>query len=301
VRNGLADAVDRLTPGSSDVSGSRRTGRSGGSGRAAAQAKSSAGQAKRWVVMAGRVGVVSFGVVHLLIAWLALQVAFGSGKEADQKGAVATIAAQPFGMAMLIVLIVGLIAFGLWLLYAAVAGFGYAGDKRTGKRVGAAGRAVGVFAVAAAAIQTVSGSGSGGGNQSQQTATAKLLTLPMGKALVVIVGLVIIGVGVKSVLKGVRKTFMEDLDTSRLSAASRRSTERLGQVGYSAKGVAVGIVGLLFGFAGFTADPNKAGGLDAALKTLRDAPFGMFLLILVALGFLAFGVYCFFDARCRRS
>ena len=47
-------------------------------------------------------------------------------------------------------------------------------------------------------------------------------------------------------------------------------------------------------------DPAKAGGLDKALHTLRNQPFGEFLLILAALGLIAFGIYGLAEARWRR-
>lgn len=73
--------------------------------------------------------------------------------------------------------------------------------------------------------------------------------------------------------------------------------ERLGQVGYISKGVAMAVVGGLFGWAALTYDPSKAGGLDDALRTINSAPLGSVLLTVVALGLACFGVFCFFWAR----
>ena len=47
-------------------------------------------------------------------------------------------------------------------------------------------------------------------------------------------------------------------------------------------------------------NPDKAGGMDAALSALRDQPFGTVLLLAMAVGFAAFGVYCFVWARKAR-
>ena len=79
--------------------------------------------------------------------------------------------------------------------------------------------------------------------------------------------------------------------------ASAVGGPRLGTVGYCAKGVALGIIGVLFIWAAISYDPEKAGGMDAALSTLRDQPFGTVLLVIMALGFAGFGVYCFVWAR----
>jgi Domain of Unknown Function (DUF1206) len=99
------------------------------------------------------------------------------------------------------------------------------------------------------------------------------------------------------VKKGVTKRFMKEIDTSQATAGQRQVIERLGMVGYPAKGVALVLVGGLLGWAAITFDPAKASGLDGALRTLLDAPFGQVLLTLVALGIAAFGVFCFFRAR----
>jgi hypothetical protein len=62
-----------------------------------------------------------------------------------------------------------------------------------------------------------------------------------------------------------------------------------------------GIVAVLIGFAALSSDAGKAGGLDAALRTLAAQPFGPFLLAAVALGLAAFGVYCFAAAKSHKS
>jgi hypothetical protein len=120
---------------------------------------------------------------------------------------------------------------------------------------------------------------------------------PGGRFLVGIAALVLIGVGVYHVHKGVTKRFMKEIDAAQASAGERRTIERLGQLGYPAKGVALAVVGGLLGWAAVTFDPAKASGLDGALRTLLDAPFGKALLTLVALGIAAFGVFAFFRAR----
>src|SRR5437763_12502302 len=130
----------------------------------------------------GRAGMACWGVVPLVIAYLALQVAFGSsGKEADQHGALQQLGANSFGQVLLWVLAAGLVAFGLWQFLMAAAGYDWvSGGKRTRKRIGAAARGVVVLAIGYTAIRLATGSGGGGGQQSQQEATAKLLQLPAG-------------------------------------------------------------------------------------------------------------------------
>jgi len=250
-----------------------------------------------------RVGLIAYGVVHLLVAWLALQLAWGGGGgEADQSGAMATLADQPLGKPLLWVLSVGLIALAVWqlaevLLYrAGLQGSGDAKKKAAGKIVKSVAKTVVYAFLAVTAIRFATGGGKSSSDQQQQT-VAGVFGWPGGRFLVGIAALVLIGVGANHVRKGIKKSFLKEIDTAQASAGQRRAIERLGQVGYPAKGVALALVGGLLGWAAITFDPDKARGLDGAMRTLLDAPFGKVLLTLVALGIAAFGVFCFFRAR----
>src|SRR4051812_50098447 len=63
-----------------------------------------------------RVGLIAYGVVHLLVAWLAIQLAWfgGGGKSADQSGAMSTVAESPVGKPLLWLIAVGVIALAVW-------------------------------------------------------------------------------------------------------------------------------------------------------------------------------------------
>jgi hypothetical protein len=268
---------------------------------AAASAGSSAQEVARSrpVRIAARVGIASNGVLHLLIGYLAVQVALGSGGQADQNGALSAIAAEPLGRVFLWVLVVGFVAVVVWRALFAIYGFGYL-DRTTmiTKRVVSAGQALvyAVLAVAAATTAVQGRSSSGGGGQ----ASAGVLGLPGGQVLLAVVGLgVLIGGGVM-VWIGWTSKFTEDQDLSGADARARRLNKRSGQVGYIAKGIAIGVLGILVGVAAVTFDPQKANGLDSALKALRDQPFGVFLLVAVGVGIACYGVFCFFDARYHR-
>lgn len=237
-----------------------------------------------------KVGYGANGLVHLLIAWLALQVAWGgsAGQEADQTGALQSLAGTPMGSALLWVVVVGFALLGLWNVTEAV------GRHDTKERVKAGAKAVVYATLAATALSVVQGSSSSG---SQQTSgfTARLMANPAGQALVVLVGLGVLGVAVHHVVKGWRETFLDDLDEHPGPAVVR-----LGRIGYIAKGAALGIVGGLFVAAAVNRDPERAQGLDGALRALLELPLGKLLLTLVALGLAAYGIYSFARARHAR-
>ena len=241
------------------------------------------------------VGLICYGVVHILIGWIALQIAWsgrGEGQEASQEGALAELSSQPFGAALLWIVVVGLFAMTIWQGIEAIWGHRDrpAGIKRIRKCLGSAGRAISYAAIAIAAISTAAGSASSG--SSEESLSARLMSNTVGRLLVIAIGITIIVLGVRLVRRGIKKKFTEDL-----AGGVGQNVVRLGQVGYIVKGIAYAIVGGLFGWAGITYDAEKAGGLDDALRTVHDAPFGAVLLTLMALGLIAFGVYCFFWAR----
>jgi sulfite exporter TauE/SafE len=121
-----------------------------------------------------------------------------------------------------------------------------------------------------------------------------------GRFAVGIVGLIIVIVGLALVVEGARHKFMKHLRTGEMSAQTRKMVKRLGTVGTIARGLVFALAGVLVIDAAITFNASKAGGLDTSLHTLRNAPFGEFLLILAALGLIAFGLYGLAEARWRR-
>ena len=243
-----------------------------------------------------KVGLVSYGVVHLLVAWIALNVAFGKRGDASPNGALKEVAQQPLGEVLLWVMAVGLFALTIWQLIEATVGRDDPNREGNVKgRARSAGRAAVYLALGLLTIGVAVGSRSAQSGQGEETLSAKLMALPFGQILVAAVGAAVIGVGISQIVKGIRQTFVEDLDRN-----VSQGVRRLGTVGYICKGTALVIVGALFGWAAFTYDPEKAGGMDAALATIKDQPAGTVLLVAMAAGIACFGAYCFAWARFAR-
>lgn len=248
-----------------------------------------------------RMGFAGYGVLHLAVAWLAVQIALGHAKDSgDQSGAFRTVAGQPFGKFILVLIIVGLGAMAIWQLLLAFNGHH---DKRGGarvfERVASAARAVIYTALAVTAEKVVTGAPASSADQ-QQSATAGVMASPAGILLVALAGLIVLAVGIGMVWYGWKHKFEGKLLVSRMSARTRSLARNLGGAGYVAKGIAFGIVGLLLLDAAVSHNPAKSRGLDSALHTLVLQPFGVLLLIAVGVGFAAFGLYCFFQARYRK-
>jgi hypothetical protein len=248
-----------------------------------------------------RAGFAISGVLHLLVAYIILRIAFGASGNADQSGALTTLAKQTGGALMLWIAAVGLVALGLWRIAEAILGSkpgegaGTWQDDTSGwKRAKSLGLAIVNFAIAFSAARFAMGSGQ---NSTQQNAglSAQMMQSGWGKAALIAVGVGLLAVGGYHVYKGASKRFFKDL-----RVFSRTGLTAVGVTGYAAKGLVLAGAGVLVIVATLQADPSKATGLDAAVKTLGHAPYGKALLVVAAVGIAAFGVYSFVRSRYGR-
>ncbi|MDO9456386.1 DUF1206 domain-containing protein [Nocardioides sp.] len=251
-----------------------------------------------WLDRAAQAGLVAFGVVHLLIGWLAIQLALGDREgSADSKGALQQLAEQPLGTTLVWLVAVGMLLLVVWKAADAAVGYREESEdsKRLRKRLVAAGKAVLYAAIAVSAIKVATGSGSSGGGT--DSTTAEVMDLPGGQVLVGLVGLGIVAVGVALLVMAWKESYLKHLDGEGRSGNTGTAYRVLGRVGHVAKGIALGIVGGLFLYAAVTHEPKKSGGLDQALVKVLDQPFGPVLLTAMGLGFAAYGLFCFAEAR----
>jgi hypothetical protein len=246
-----------------------------------------------------RLGLVCFGVVHLLIAWLAGQLALGHhAGQASGSGALSELAQKPFGQVLLWVVAVGFFALVLWQVAEVLLRNDEDGAALAAKKVGAAGKAVIYAVLGVSALRIAMGGGSGGGSgSSTDTMTARLMSMPGGQLIVGAIGLGILVVAAAHVYKGFTEDFRDKMNIRGNTGTSGRIYVALGTVGYCAKGAALAVVAGLFCWAAVTHDPQKSGGLDQALKTVLDQPFGSPLLLVIAAGLACYGLFCFAWAR----
>ena len=249
-----------------------------------------------WLDKAIRLGLVMYGIVHLLIAWLALQLAFGDRSgQPNQKGAMNELAQHTGGEFLLWAIAIGMFFLVVWrLLEAALGHRDEEGAKRWWKRADSLGKAIIYGVVGYLALQVAIGAGSGSKGRST---TAKLMDLPAGQWIVGLVGVGILVYGGNMVRRGFTEKFKEHLTAEGKSGDAGQAYIWLGKVGYIAKGIAIGIVGGLFVYAAISHEPKKSGGLDDALYTVLQQPFGPFLLGVIAVGIGCYGLFCFARAR----
>lgn len=270
------------------------------------------GQAERaadnpWVERLFRAGLVAKAVLYAVVGVLALGVAIDvGGRTTDTGGALQTLADQPFGRVLMVLLAIGLLGYAAWRIAQAVLDTDDEGDgaKAVVTRIGAAASALIHLGLMVLAIRLVadSGSGSGGAGGSgsradqESQATAGVFDWPAGRWIVLVAAAVVIGVGAYNVYEGISRGFM---DKMRVSGSRRRLVERLGVVGYVARGVVFGIAGVFLAKAAIEYDAKEAVGIDGALAELADRSLGPVLLGIVAAGLIAYALTCLAWARYR--
>lgn len=246
-----------------------------------------------------RAGMVARGLVYLIIAVLAIKVALGEeGTNANQQGALRTIAEGPFGQVLLLLVAVGLAGYALWMLARATIGHGVEEADSGFDRLSALASAVAYGFICATAIAVLVGSGSQSG--SPKEATGGVLGWPGGTVLVAIAGAVVIGVGFYQAYKGFARKFLEEANTGEMSPEIRKGYATLGVFGYVARAVVFVLVGYGLIKAAVDYDPKKAVGLDGALHELANSSYGPPVLWVVAVGLAGFALYSIADARYHR-
>lgn len=244
-----------------------------------------------------RVGLVAYGIVHLLIAWVAVQLALGDrAGSASSDGALSQMAQTPLGGLLLFVVAGGFAALVLWRGIEAFTGHREKdGRERLLKRLGSGLKALLYAALGWSAFKIALGGGSDGGGT--DTTTAKVMALPFGQLLVGLVGVAILAYGARLIYRGLSEGFVKHLSGSGSTGSDGRAFVAFGKVGYVSKGLAVLAVAGLFVWAALTHDPEKSGGLDQALHTLLVQPFGAALVLAMGVGLACYGLFAFAWAR----
>jgi len=268
------------------------------------RARGGAVAASPWIEGLGRFGYAAKGLVYLIVGGLAVQAALGQGGgTTDQSGALGHVAAAPFGKSLLVVIAIGLVGYALWKMVVGILDTEHRGSEWKGLLTRAVDAAVGFvyLGLAYTALRIAMGDGNvQGSSQQTQDWTARLMSQPFGTWLVVLVGLVVIGNGLFQLFRAYKGGLCEKLDCGDMSQGQEAWFERIGRAGYAARGIAFMTIGGLLIAAGMHNNPSEAQGLDGALATLASQPFGPYILLVVAAGLAAYGMYALIEARYRR-
>lgn len=255
--------------------------------------------AMKWLA---RAGFVARGIMYAVIGWVALQIAFRhSGQQADKNGALHELSSTPVGAFALWVLVVGFFGMALWRLSEAIYGAPGPDGRKATTRLGNLGRTI-LYAVTGYGVlkYAIGTGGPQSSNQQSVDLTATLMRHPGGRALVIIIGLALIGAGLAQAFSYWKKRFLKHMNLGQARPQTRRVVEWLGQVGGVARGIIFITAGIFLVVAAAQAKPSEAKGIDSSLRTLAHTPAGPWLLVLVAIGLIMFGVFSCCEARWRR-
>jgi hypothetical protein len=246
-------------------------------------------------------GLTARACVYLLIGLLSILVASGhSTAETDQWGAIQQLNHGAMGHFLVWVVAVGLAGYSLWRFSEAL--FGVLGEgNKAGPRLKSFARGCIYAVIASTAFQIALGGGDRSQAGRQVTLSAQVMRHSGGRVAVGLVGGVVAIVGAMLIYEGAARKFEKYLDLSGTAALTRRLVTVVGVVGTVARGAVFTLAGIFVIQAAWNAEPAKAGGLDRALRSLRDAPLGPWLLGLVALCLVLFGLYGLAEARWRRA
>ena len=270
------------------------------------EARAEAESGSGWYAFLARTGLVAKGVSFGIVGVLAIKVALGSGgKTTSRQGALQSLAQNTFGKVLLVLLAVGFAGYAIWRFVQAFAerdeGGGEKGEaKKWGKRAGYIGRGLIYAGLTFSTVRILVGSGQQQSqNQKAHHTAGMVMDWPAGRWIVGIAGIVIVGVGLWNLYRGIARKFEDKWRTGKMSHTERKWGGRAGVAGHVARFVVFGLIGVFVTKAAIDYKPSDAIGLDGALQKLSQASYGPYLLGLTAFGLVCYGIYCLVDARYR--
>jgi len=259
-------------------------------------------EASPWIERLGRLGHVAIGIVYAVIGVLAVQAARGTGGgTTDHEGAFTWIVQAPLGHALMAALAVGLAGYAIWRFVQALRDTENKGTDLQGLWIRGSYTAIGIIylSMAGSAAKLALGAPAESGDATRDW-TATLMEQPFGQWLVGLFGLIMLGSAGYQLFEAWTAKFREKLKSHEMSDGQQTWACRAGRLGYAARGVAFGIIAVFLLNAAVHAEPEKARGLGGALATLVEQPLGPWLLLIVALGLIAYAIFMLIQARFRR-
>jgi len=257
-----------------------------------------------WAERLARFGHLARGVTFCLVAVLALEVAFGLGGQlTDRQGALQTLADDTWGRVLLGVLAVGLGGYALWRFAQALLGekLESGEDVSVWKRFVNVGKGVLYAGLAFICARLVfQADEAAGGNKDEDRATAWILEQPAGRWIVAGIGLALVGAGLFNLYRALTQQFRDDLKEEQMGGTERKWYTAVGVVGHLARAAVFSLVGVFLLKAAYEYDAQEAIGLDGALAKVARAEYGTVLLVLVASGLFAYGLFSMVQARYRK-
>jgi len=250
-----------------------------------------------------RIGYGTRGLIYGIIGLLAIMVAFGIyGSLQDQQGVIASLGQQLFGRVLLGIMLIGLIGYSLWGLIRAFLNPLHKGNDFKGilERVGFFISAVAYAILIPPTYNFIFGMSNAAQNGAQgiqmRNIVSTIFLMPLGRWIVGLIGLIVLGTGVFQVYHGVRHNFDSQIKPYALTSKQAKIVRIMGRFGILGRSVVFFLVGLFLLFAAYHANSAEVKGIDGALLILLHEPYGYWLLGITALGLIAFGCYSLLSA-----
>ncbi|QHT66819.1 DUF1206 domain-containing protein [Rhodocytophaga rosea] len=257
-------------------------------------------ESQEWIKKLARFGFVAKGIIYVLLGIMAVMAAIGQGstQEASKNGVAQLIFEQPFGRVLAILLVIGLAGYVIWRFVEAIMDPQGSGSDSKGmvKRIGYFISGLLYTGFAVSIIKQLIGSG-GGSSNSQQTWTAKLLEMEAGPFILIVIGLIIVASGIAQFIKAYKAKFKKHLRLEGVQTETRKWITRIGKIGFTARGIVWLIVGYFIIRAGMQSDASEVQGSQGAFSFLQQMSYGHWILLVVAIGVTAYGVFQFVKAR----
>jgi hypothetical protein len=252
---------------------------------------------EKWFEKFARFGLVSKGIVYCLMGILSVLAAFGLSREqGDKVEALKLIYSQPFGQLLLVAIAVGLLGYVMLRMFQAIKDIDGKGHDLKGifDRIGYGLSALLYLTIGAYALKLALGGSDGGDADSRQFVVSKVLEYPGGQHLVGIASLVVVGIGIYQIFRGLTGKFMKDVSLVRTNM--KDTFKKIGTFGYVARGIVLVIIGYFLFHAALRANPQDAQGTGAAFDFLQNK-FGSLMMAVVALGLTGYGIFTLMRAK----
>jgi type IV secretory pathway VirB2 component (pilin) len=256
------------------------------------------GGSRQWIEKLARWGYAAKGFVYVLIGILAVMAAVGRGGSgsASKQGAAQMIFDQPFGKFLAILVVIGILGFVVWRFVQAAKSksLGSTHNEIMMNRVRYALSGVIYLTFAITLIRMIQGGGSGGNGKQQLI--SRVLEMDLGPLLVALAGIGVMIAGIFQWVKAYKEEYMQKMSFSGMALGMRENVRKIGKLGYAARGVVWLLIGFFLLQAGLNSDASQAQGSGGAFQTIEQWG-GSWVLLIVALGVVAYGVFMFVKSR----